>query len=60
LLGFGAQAACEASAWLNILQYLIPIAATALALRGVFRQRVSRFIDMRLKPPRIARAQGAS
>jgi lipopolysaccharide export system permease protein len=59
MVGFGVQAACESSAWLNILQYTIPIAATAFALRGVFRQRVSRFIDMRLKAPRIARAHGA-
>jgi lipopolysaccharide export system permease protein len=53
MLGFGVQAGCEASAWLNVLQYVIPLAATGLALRGVFRQRVSRFIDMRKRPNRI-------
>lgn len=60
ILGFGVQAACESSAWLNVLQYAIPVVATALALRSVFRQRVSRFIDMRLKTSRIARAHGAA
>lgn len=53
MLGFGVQAACESEAWLNVLQYLIPGAVTAFALRGVFRQRVSRFIDMRKRPNRI-------
>lgn len=56
ILGFVAQAASESGAWLNLLQYLPPAAATALAMRSVFRQRVSRFIDMRLRPARIARA----
>jgi lipopolysaccharide export system permease protein len=46
IIGFGAQAACEDSAWLNILQYAVPLGALALALRSIFRQRVSRFIDM--------------
>lgn len=53
MIGFGVQAACESEAWLNILQYLIPVAVTGFALRGVFRQRVSRFIDMRKRPNRI-------
>lgn len=53
MLGFGVQAACESEAWLNVLQYMIPGAVTAFALRGVFRQRVSRFIDMRKRPNRI-------
>ena len=47
IIGFVIQAACEQSAWLNLLQYAIPLAAAGLALRSVFRQRVSRFIDMR-------------
>ncbi|THD54602.1 LPS export ABC transporter permease LptF [Phenylobacterium sp.] len=47
ILGFVAQSASEANVWVNILQYAIPIGATALALRGIFRQRVSRFIDIR-------------
>jgi lipopolysaccharide export system permease protein len=46
ILGFVVQAACESEAWLNLLQYVIPLAATYFALRGVFRQKVSRFINM--------------
>ncbi|MEW6019488.1 MAG: LPS export ABC transporter permease LptF [Pseudomonadota bacterium] len=56
ILGFVVQAACESNAWLNILQYAIPLAVTAGAMRIIFRQRVSRFIDMRHRPGRIARA----
>ncbi|MFN3524398.1 MAG: LPS export ABC transporter permease LptF [Phenylobacterium sp.] len=58
ILGFIVQAGCEESAWLNILQYAIPIGATAIGLRSVFRQRVSRFIDVRKRPRRIV--QGAA
>ena len=55
ILGFMVQAASEEAAWLNLLQYAVPIIATYVALRGVFRQKVTRFIDMRLKPHRISR-----
>ena len=54
ILGFIAQSAAEANVWVNVLQYLIPIATTAIALRSIFRQRVSRFIDVRRRPARIA------
>jgi lipopolysaccharide export system permease protein len=47
ILGFVVEAAAESSAWLNILQYAVPIGGAAWALRGVFRQKVSRFIDIR-------------
>ena len=56
IIGFGVQSACDDNAWLNILQYVVPLAATAFALRSVFRQRVSRFIDMRRRPVRILQA----
>ncbi len=56
IVGFGIQSACDDNAWLNIGQYAVPLFATALALRSVFRQRVSRFIDMRRRPARIAPA----
>jgi lipopolysaccharide export system permease protein len=59
VLGFVVQAACDDSAWLNILQYVIPLGATWWALRGVFRQRVSRFIDITRRPVRAA-PQGAA
>jgi len=56
IAGFVAQSAGEANVWVNVLQYAIPLGATALALRSIFRQRVSRFIDMRRRPARIAPA----
>ncbi|WP_312166026.1 LPS export ABC transporter permease LptF [Phenylobacterium sp.] len=60
ILGFVVQAASEEAAWLNVLQYVVPIAAIYVGLRGVFREKVSRFIDMRLKPHRISRHAEAS
>jgi lipopolysaccharide export system permease protein len=54
ILGFVAQSASEGNVWVNLLQYAIPLAATVFALRSIFRQRVSRFIDMRRRPARIA------
>lgn len=41
IVGFGVQAACEDSAWLNLLQYLTPLAAVAWGLSQIFRQKVS-------------------
>jgi lipopolysaccharide export system permease protein len=54
ILGFVVQAAAEENAWLNVLQYAIPVATMALALRVVFRPKVSRFIDVRRRPTRLA------
>jgi lipopolysaccharide export system permease protein len=42
ILGFVVQAACEDNAWLNLLQYAVPLAAMAIALRGVFARRARR------------------
>lgn len=56
ILGFVAQSASEGNVWINVLQYAIPLGATALALRSIFRQRVSRFIDIRRRPHQIAGA----
>lgn len=47
ILGFVIEAASEGEAWLNVLQYAVPLGGAAWALRGIFRQRVSRFIDIR-------------
>jgi lipopolysaccharide export system permease protein len=47
ILGFAVQAACENNAWLNILQYGVPILATAFALRSIFRQRARRSLPRR-------------
>jgi lipopolysaccharide export system permease protein len=56
ILGFVAQSASEGNVWVNILQYAIPLGATALALHGIFRQHVSRRIDMRHRPAYAATA----
>jgi lipopolysaccharide export system permease protein len=42
ILGFVAEAGAEGATWVNLLQYLVPLGATAFALRGIFRQRVGR------------------
>lgn len=60
ILGFVVQAGAESEAWLNVLQYAVPVAATYFALHSIFRQKVSRFIDMQLKPARISRHAGAA
>jgi lipopolysaccharide export system permease protein len=57
IVGFAVQAACEDSAWLNILQYAVPLAVTALALRSIFRQPSARAADRRRRPaPAVAAA----
>ena len=60
MLGFVVQAASEDSVWLNVLQYAIPLGALWWALHSIFRQRVSRFIDMTRRPDRAAPAGGAA
>lgn len=50
IIGFIVQAQAEENAWMNVLQYVIPLGATAVALRSIFRQRVSRFIDISRRP----------
>jgi lipopolysaccharide export system permease protein len=42
IVGFVVQAACDDDAWLNVLQYAVPLAALGLALRSVFRTRRGR------------------
>ncbi|WP_091738648.1 LPS export ABC transporter permease LptF [Phenylobacterium immobile] len=56
ILGFVVQAGAEDAAWMNILQYLVPLAATVFALRTIFRQQVNRTIDISRKPSRTAAA----
>ncbi len=46
ILGFAAEAGCVGIEWLNIVQYLIPLAATGWAFHTLFRQRVKRFIAL--------------
>lgn len=42
IVGFGVQAACEDTPWLNVLQYLVPLAAMGWGFSQIFRQKVSR------------------
>jgi lipopolysaccharide export system permease protein len=51
ILGFVVEAAAESSPWLNVLQYAVPLLGAAWALRAIFRQKVSRFIDLRRRGP---------
>ena len=44
ILGFAFQATAIHTPWLNLFQVVIPVAVTALALGGLFHQRVSRRI----------------
>lgn len=60
VLGFVAQSASEGAVWVNAVQYLIPILTTWLSLRGLFRQRVSRRIELMRRPRRIAPAGAAA
>ena len=50
ILGFGVQAVCEKNAWLNVLQYAVPLGAIGL---GRLRQLFSR-------PARSSTSQGAA
>ncbi|WP_336605086.1 hypothetical protein [Phenylobacterium aquaticum] len=36
------QAGSEDAAWINVLQYVVPVAACAWALAGIFRQQVAK------------------
>lgn len=42
LVGFLAQSASEDSAWLNILQYVVPLGAIWVGMAMIFRRKVSR------------------
>jgi lipopolysaccharide export system permease protein len=58
ILGFVVQAACETEAWLNPLQYAVPLLATALALRTLFRQRAT--ISVREPHPKAEVAEAVA
>jgi lipopolysaccharide export system permease protein len=47
LAGFGAQAAATSVPWLNILQYVVPLATIAFPMWLLFRQKVSRYVPNR-------------
>jgi lipopolysaccharide export system permease protein len=46
IVGIGVQAVCDNSAWLNVLQYAVPLAAVAWAMSRIFRQKTSRFVAL--------------
>ena len=46
IVGFLVQSACEDSAWLNLAQYAVPLLCIWGALAAIFRQKVSRYIDI--------------
>ena len=56
LVGFLIQSACEDSAWLNIAQYAVPLLCIWGAMAAIFRQKVSRYIDIRGPRPAPALA----
>lgn len=47
IAGFGVEALCASTVWLNAVQFLIPLAAAAWAFRSLFRQKIRRFIALR-------------
>lgn len=59
LIGFLALSASEDTAWLNLLQYLVPLGATWFALAAIFRQKIDRYIDISAQRgvPTAARAR---
>lgn len=46
IVGFAVQAACDDNAWLNIVQYLVPLAAAWWGFGQIFRQKIRRFIAL--------------
>ena len=46
IVGFAVQAACDDNAWLNIVQYLVPISAAWWGFGQLFRQKIRRFIAL--------------
>ena len=59
LVGFLVQSGAEDEAWLNVLQYVVPLATIWVALAQIFRGRVNRYIDITKRPLSAASAAGA-
>lgn len=51
IVGFGVQAACEDDPWLNVLQYLVPMAAVWWSMSQIFRQKVTSRLKTRPSKP---------
>lgn len=59
LVGFLVQSGAEDEAWLNVLQYLVPLITIWAALAQIFRGKVSRHIDITKRPLQLAGRAGA-
>lgn len=59
IVGAGVQALCDDNVWFNLLQYAVPLAATAWAMSRVFRQNTGRFTSMSHPAPLIPAARPA-
>ena len=53
IAGVGMQAVADDNIWFNVLQYLVPLGATAWALSRVFRQKTKRFTTLGGAAPRF-------
>jgi len=60
LLGFGALAACAGTPWLNIIQYAIPLTATAWAFGQLFRWPIRGVLSLSPRPKPSAMAGAAA
>ena len=59
IVGVGVQAVADDNAWLNLLQYAVPILTIAWAMSRVFRQKASRLIAIGGPPALIHAARPA-
>jgi lipopolysaccharide export system permease protein len=54
ILGVGMQAAAANDAWLNLLQYVIPLATIVFSFRVLFRQKIRRYVPWGSDQPLVA------
>lgn len=60
IVGFGVQSACDDAAWLNVLQYLVPLVPAFFAWRVLFRQKVQRLVSLSGTGPELKPIGGLS
>jgi lipopolysaccharide export system permease protein len=60
IVGFGILAGAASNAWLNILQYAVPIGVTVFACRALFRQKIRRYVPITKRRERLAAAGAAA
>ena len=56
LLGFAVLSAAGSSAWINVVQYLLPLGLVWFGFRVLFRQRVDRYVALGAGPQRFVGA----